>query len=154
MDSEDIEKKTFKELIKEFNSMYGLDVNDNPTLPTLERLKNFKSILSEEVEEINDIIENYESSLNENQELEKEKEMELMTDISDVLGDLVVYIRSEATKYGIELEKTLDIIMQSNFSKLGEDGKPIYDERGKVMKGPNYWKPEPKIQKLLKDNSE
>ena len=75
-------------------------------------------------------------------------------DISDVLGDLVVYIRSEATKYGIELEKTLDIIMQSNFSKLGEDGKPIYDERGKVMKGPNYWKPEPKIQKLLKDNSE
>jgi|TARA_Y100000296_G_C5163002_1_gene252938 predicted HAD superfamily Cof-like phosphohydrolase len=154
MDSEDIEKKTFKELIKEFNSMYGLDVNDNPTLPTLERLKNFKSILSEEVEEINDIIENYENSLNENQELEKEKEMELMTDISDVLGDLVVYIRSEATKYGIELEKTLDIIMQSNFSKLGEDGKPIYDERGKVMKGPNYWKPEPKIQKLLKDNSE
>ena len=154
MDSEDIEKKTFKELIKEFNSMYGLDVNDNPTLPTLERLKNFKSILSEEVEEINDIIENYESSLNENQELEKEKEMELMTDISDVLGDLVVYIRSEATKYGIGLEETLDIIMQSNFSKLGEDGKPIYDERGKVMKGPNYWKPEPKIQKLLKDNSE
>ena len=154
MDSEDIEKKTFKELIKEFNSMYGLDVNDNPTLPTLERLKNFKSILSEEVEEINDIIENYENSLNENQELEKEKEMELMTDISDVLGDLVVYIRSEATKYGIGLEETLDIIMQSNFSKLGEDGKPIYDERGKVMKGPNYWKPEPKIQKLLKDNSE
>jgi len=153
MDSEDIEKKTFKELIKEFNSMYGLDVNDNPTLPTLERLKNFKSILSEEVEEINGIIENYEDSLNENQELEKEKEMELMTDISDVLGDLVVYIRSEATKYGIGLEETLDIIMQSNFSKLGEDGKPIYDERGKVMKGPNYWKPEPKIQKLLKDNS-
>jgi hypothetical protein len=39
--------------------------------------------------------------------------------------------------------------MQSNFSKLGEDGKPIYDERGKVMKGGNYWKPEPKISEIL-----
>lgn len=43
----------------------------------------------------------------------------------------------------------LDIIMQSNFSKLGEDGKPIYDERGKIMKGPGYWKPEPKIAEYL-----
>ena len=117
-------------------------------------MKNFKSILSEEVEEINDIIENYEKSLEENKEIGKEKEIELMTDISDVLGDLVVYIRSEATKYGIGLEETLDIIMQSNFSKLGEDGKPIYDERGKVMKGPNYWKPEPKIKELLEDCSQ
>jgi len=154
MDSEEVEKKVFKELIREFNSMYGLEVNDSPTLPTLERLKNFKSILSEEVEEINDIIENYEKSLDENQEIGKEKEMELMTDISDVLGDLVVYIRSEATKYGIGLEETLDIIMKSNFSKLGEDGKPIYDERGKVMKGPNYWAPESKIKKFLEDCSE
>jgi hypothetical protein len=39
--------------------------------------------------------------------------------------------------------------MDSNFSKLGADGKPIYDERGKVMKGPFYWKPEPKIKELL-----
>ena len=39
--------------------------------------------------------------------------------------------------------------MQSNFSKLGEDGQPVYDHRGKVMKGPGYWKPEPKIQELL-----
>ncbi len=39
--------------------------------------------------------------------------------------------------------------MQSNFSKLGADGKPIYDERGKVMKGPGYWQPEPKIRALL-----
>lgn len=38
--------------------------------------------------------------------------------------------------------------MQSNFSKLGADGKPIYDERGKVQKGQNYWKPEPKIKAL------
>lgn len=43
----------------------------------------------------------------------------------------------------------LDIIMASNFSKLGADGKPIYDDRGKVLKGPGYWKPEPKISAYL-----
>jgi hypothetical protein len=41
--------------------------------------------------------------------------------------------------------------MDSNTSKLGADGKPIYDERGKVMKGPGYWKPEPAIKELIED---
>lgn len=43
----------------------------------------------------------------------------------------------------------LDVIMDSNESKLGADGKPIYDENGKFLKGPNYWKPEPRIKTLL-----
>ena len=47
------------------------------------------------------------------------------------------------------LEDVLDIIMDSNESKLGADGKPIYDANGKFLKGPNYWKPEPKIRALL-----
>lgn len=52
-------------------------------------------------------------------------------------------------KFGIPLDETLEIIMQSNFSKMGADGKPIYDERGKLQKGPNYWKPEPRIAAML-----
>ena len=40
--------------------------------------------------------------------------------------------------------------MASNMSKLGEDGKPIYDERGKVMKGPGYWQPEPMIERMIR----
>ena len=47
------------------------------------------------------------------------------------------------------LEAVLQIIMDSNASKLGADGKPIYDANGKFLKGPNYWKPEPKIRELL-----
>jgi len=43
----------------------------------------------------------------------------------------------------------LDVIMDSNESKLGADGKPIYDANGKFLKGPGYWKPEPKIKALL-----
>ena len=69
--------------------------------------------------------------------------------LADLLGDLQVYCASEMTKFGLPLDGVLDVIMQSNFSKLGADGKPIYDERGKVLKGPNYWKPEPKIHQLL-----
>lgn len=49
----------------------------------------------------------------------------------------------------IPLDKVIEIIMASNESKLGADGKPIYDDNGKFLKGPNYWKPEPKIEELL-----
>jgi predicted HAD superfamily Cof-like phosphohydrolase len=69
--------------------------------------------------------------------------------IADLLGDIVVYCRSEALKYGLPLEDVLDVIMDSNESKLGADGKPIYDGNGKFLKGPNYWKPEPRIKALL-----
>ena len=54
-----------------------------------------------------------------------------------------------ARRWGLPLNKILDVIMESNFSKLGADGMPIYDERGKVMKGPDYWKPEPQIRDAL-----
>ena len=62
---------------------------------------------------------------------------------------MIVYCRSEALKYGIPLEEVLSIIMDSNESKLGADGKPIYNANGKFLKGPNYRKPEPMIKKLL-----
>jgi predicted HAD superfamily Cof-like phosphohydrolase len=143
-------EKNFAEVISEFNAMYKLPINENPTLQPVERLENFKKILSEEVNEVDEIIEKYKQFLKSGQ-LENQQKVELLTDISDWLGDMVVYIRSESTKFGINLEKTLDIIMQSNMSKLGADGKPIYDERGKVMKGPNYWKPESKIAEMLEN---
>jgi predicted HAD superfamily Cof-like phosphohydrolase len=71
--------------------------------------------------------------------------------LADLLGDIQVYCASEMAKFGLPLDQVLAIIMQSNFSKLGADGLPIYDERGKVMKGPGYWKPEPKIQAMLSE---
>jgi predicted HAD superfamily Cof-like phosphohydrolase len=138
--------------IKEFNEMYGLPVNGKPELQGVERLKNFKSILSEEVDEVDDIIKKYEELSFEG--LDSEKRAELLTEISDWLGDMIVYISSEAAKHGLDLDKTLGIIMESNFSKLGEDGKPIYDDRGKVMKGPGYWRPEEKIKEHLLESME
>lgn len=135
---------TFSEDIKKFNGIYRLPVNDQPTLevgvPVVERLRAFKSILAEELDEIDDIVLALEKGV---------PSLEALTMLADLLGDIQVYCASEMSKFGLPLDEVLGIIMQSNFSKLGADGNPIYDERGKVQKGPNYWKPEPKIQALL-----
>jgi predicted HAD superfamily Cof-like phosphohydrolase len=58
---------------------------------------------------------------------------------------------TEAVKYGLPSNEILKIIMESNFSKLDENGQPIIDEFGKVLKGASYWKPEPRIMELLKE---
>ena len=148
----DVEKlKTMKEVFEAFNSMYGLPVNQKPTIPDLQRIKDFKNILTEEVNEVDEIIQIYERKQN---NLSKEEKLEILTSLSDWLADMIWYIQSEAVKYGLDMEKTLDIIKGSNFSKLGADGKPIYDERGKVMKGPGFWKPEPKIKELILNSFE
>lgn len=135
--------------IKEFNTMYKVDNHDKPNLLNVERLENFKKILTEEINEVDEIIAKYKEFLNNKENLGNEEKLELLTNISDWLGDIIVYAASEARRFGVDISQVLKIIMESNFSKLGADGKPIYDERGKIMKGPNYWKPEPKIKEFL-----
>jgi len=134
----------FSEDIAKFNGIYKLPVNAKPSLdvgvPAGDRLKAFKSILAEELGEIDEIVEAAESG---------SPALEVLTMLADLLGDIQVYCASEMAKFGLPLDQVLAIIMQSNFSKLGTDGKPIYDARGKVQKGPHYWKPEPKIKELL-----
>ena len=124
------------------NAMYKLPANERPVLPpdVAERLMKFKATLMDEVHEIDEIV-----------KLAKEggAPADVAVAIADLLGDVIVYCRSEALKYGLPLEEVLDVIMDSNESKLGADGKPIYDANGKFLKGPNYWKPEPKIKALL-----
>ncbi|MCY1551566.1 hypothetical protein D9M68_879080 [compost metagenome] len=134
--------KPFKDRIYAMNEMYRLPINNTPTLldNPAEKLKKFKATLMAEVHEIDEIVEKIERG---------EPDIEVKVAIADLLGDVIVYCRSEALKYGLPLEEVLDIIMDSNESKLGSDGKPIYDENGKFLKGPNYWKPEPKIEVLL-----
>ncbi len=72
-----------------------------------------------------------------------------MVSLSDLLADVVVYCYSEARRWGIPLDEVLSIVMDSNESKLGADGRPIKDARGKFLKGPNYWSPEKHISLLL-----
>ena len=128
----------FKKDVKKFNEIYKIGSPSSPTDLGPSRLDNFHSILSEELREVHDVIKKLEN-----------KDPDGLVDLSDWLGDIIVYCASEATRWGLDISTILKIIMESNFSKLDESGNPIYDERGKVMKGPGYWKPEPKIKKEL-----
>ena len=134
--------KTFAQRIAAMNAMYNLPASDRPVLPedVAGRLAKFKATLMDEVHEIDDIVALSNSGA---------PQADILVAIADLLGDVIVYCRSEALKYGLPLEAVLDIIMDSNESKLGADGKPIYDAIGKFLKGPNYWKPEPRIKTLL-----
>lgn len=138
--------KSFAQRIAAMNAMYRLPASDRPALPAdvAERLTKFKATLLDEVHEIDEIV-----ALSKN----GGAATDIAVAIADLLGDIVVYCRSEALKYGLPLEDVLDIIMDSNESKLGADGNPIYDANGKFLKGPNYWKPEPRIKALLQDRS-
>ena len=124
------------------NAMYRLPANERPTLPLnlIERLTGFKATLLDEVHEIDEIV-----ALAQN----GAAAIDIAVALADLLGDIMVYCRSEALKYGLPLEEVLDVIMDSNESRLGRDGNPIYDANGKFLKGPAYCKPEPRIKALL-----
>ena len=142
----------FDEEIKVFNAMYMLPTLDSPGIPfvgdanqtarqkTVMRLRNFKDILLEEIQEVEEIIRKVEVG---------DSPDEVLTSLADWLGDIQVYCASEMRKFGLENSVVLSVIMASNRSKLGKDGKPVFDDRGKVMKGPDYWAPEPMIRKYI-----
>ena len=119
------------------NQKYDLPINRVPTLIPghVDRLTKFKSIMLKEVAEIDDI--------------EEALEVDTLAAIADLLADITVYCRSEAVKYGIPLEEVLQIVMDSNDTKLGADGNPIKDADGKFLKGPDFEPPEPAIRELL-----
>jgi len=145
-----VKLRSFESKILYFNGLYKLPIAPYPTTRIestyqeyrksgtnfVDRLASFKTILSDECNEIDDV--------------KTDSEIDTLVNLADLLGDIVVYCSSEAARYGIPLPEVLSIIMDSNFSKLDAEGKPIYDpDTGKVMKGPFYWKPEPKIKELL-----
>ncbi|MGH9576013.1 MAG: hypothetical protein ACRD3R_01155 [Terriglobales bacterium] len=135
--------KPFAQRIVAMNAMYKLPAHSRPTLPAdvADRLAKFKATLLDEVHEIDEIVRLSQDGA---------PALDIAVAVADLLGDIIVYCRSEALKYGLPLEEVLDVIMDSNESKLGADGKPIYDANGKFLKGPNYWRPEPTLKELLK----
>ncbi len=64
-----------------------------------------------------------------------------LTEVADSLTDILYVTYGAGIAFGIDLDKCFDEVQRSNMSKLGEDGKPIYNEHGKVMKGPKYFQP-------------
>ena len=83
------------------------------------------SLIQEELDELT-------KAINENDILE----------VADALTDILYVTYGAGHAFGIDLDKCFDEVQNSNMSKIGENGKPIYNEAGKVMKGPNYFKPD------------
>lgn len=141
------------DLLVKMNHTYELPVNTVPTIPgasqpedASRRLRQLADILHKEVAELEDTIYKIESG-----ELDF---IGCLVELADLLADVIVYCRSEALRWGIPIDKVLLIVMESNMTKLGEDGKPIKDENDKFLKGPNFVSPEPAIYKLLQSRME
>lgn len=134
------------ETIKEFNKFYGLPCPDVPTLSAVRdpdgRIRGFIKTVEDELSEGFDILEKREAG---------GSDLEMLTDLADYYGDIVVYALSEAAKWGIPSEKVLQAIMESNFSKKQADGSTLKDAHGKVIKGPNFQPPEPAICRAIID---
>ena len=82
------------------------------------------------------------------EELKKAISENNIVEVADALTDILYVVYGAGHAFGINLDKCFKEVQDSNMSKLGEDGKPIYNEHGKVMKGPKYFKPD--LSKFLK----
>ena len=74
-------------------------------------------------------------------ELKEAIEKKDIKEVADALTDILYVTYGAGHAFGINLDKCFEEVQNSNMSKLGEDGKPIYNDKGKVMKGPNYFEP-------------
>ena len=126
----------FVERIQKMNRTFKLPANIKPTDQGQPRLNDFRRVLKDELDETRDVYQRPGGPPD-------------MVALADCLGDLVVYIFSEACRWGIPLIDVLHLIMDSQDSKL-VDGQPLMAEDGsKFIKGPNYAPPEENIRRLL-----
>ena len=112
------------EKVKEFMTTFGQEVKNKAEFPNEKIVELRKKLIDEEFNELKDAI-------NENDLIE----------VADALTDILVVTYGAGVAFGIDLDKCFKEVHRSNMSKLSEDGKPIYNEFGNVMKGPNYFKP-------------
>jgi predicted HAD superfamily Cof-like phosphohydrolase len=113
--------------VKLFHTTYGLGVSENMKADLGTQKNNLRfELMKEENEEYLEAVQNND-----------------LVEIADALGDMLYILCGTILEHGLQhkIEAVFDEIQRSNMSKLGEDGKPIYREDGKVMKGPNYFKP-------------
>ena len=118
------------EKVKNFMRTFGQSVKNKAEFPEEKVIKLRSDLIKEELAELEEAI--------------KEKDL---IEIADALTDILYVTYGAGTAFGIDLDKCFDEVHNSNMSKLGEDGKPIYNEQGNVMKGPKYFKPD--LKKLI-----
>lgn len=113
------------EKVGDFMEAFGQEVLYVPTMPDFNLSALRLDLITEEVQELQDALAN-----------------KSMVDIADALTDILYVVYGAGHAFGIDLDDCFHEVHSSNMTKLGEDGRPIYREDGKVLKGPNYREPD------------
>ena len=118
------------EKVKEFMNVFGQEIKNKAEFPNEKIIDLRKKLIEEEFKELKDAIKDND-----------------IVEVADALTDILVVTYGAGVAFGIDLDKCFEEVHRSNMSKLSKEGKPIYNEFGKVMKGPNYSPPD--LKKLI-----
>ena len=113
------------ESVEKFMKTFGQEIKKKASFPSDNTTSLRYDLIKEELEELKQAIDNKD-----------------IKEVADALTDILYVTYGAGHAFGINLDKCFAEVQNSNMSKLGLDGKPIYNEKGKVMKGPNYFKPD------------
>ena len=112
------------ESVKKFMETFGQEIREKASFPDDKTTSLRYELIKEELNELKEAIDSKD-----------------IKEVADALTDILYVTYGAGHAFGINLDKCFEEVQNSNMSKLGEDGKPIYNESGKVMKGPKYFKP-------------
>ena len=117
--------------VKKFMEVFGQEVKTKAEFPSDKIIKLRLNLIQEELDELDQALKNKD-----------------LKEVADALTDILYVTYGAGHAFGIDLDKCFEEVQRSNMSKLGENGKPIYNEKGKVMKGPKYFQPD--LKKFIK----
>ena len=112
------------EKVKKFMKRFGQEIKEKASFPNDKITSLRYDLIKEELDELKEAIDKKD-----------------IKEVADALTDILYVTYGAGHAFGIDLDKCFEEVQNSNMSKLGNDGKPIYNDKGKVMKGPNYFKP-------------
>ena len=116
--------------VKTFMNTYGQEVKERATFPENKIVQLRIDLIEEELNELKEAVKNND-----------------IVEVADALTDILYVTYGAGHSFGVDLDKCFNEVQRSNMSKLGVDGKPIYNESGKVMKGPDYFAPD--LKKII-----
>ena len=112
------------ERVKKFMETFGQEIREKASFPN-DKVSSLRyDLIKEELNELREAIDKKD-----------------LKEVADALTDILYVTYGAGHAFGINLDRCFEEVQNSNMSKLGDDGKPIYNDKGKVMKGPNYFKP-------------
>ena len=111
--------------VKKFMEKFGQEIKEKASFPDDRIISLRYDLIKEELGELKEAMDKKD-----------------IKEVADALTDILYVTYGAGHAFGIDLDKCFEEVQNSNMSKLGSDGKPIYNEKGKVMKGPNYFKPD------------